>query len=102
MPPRAWRLRIEDMLDAIRAIEEFVEGLDFEAFWKQPIKRPPRGTRQRCPRASRKARMRKLHTLPAKWWNVTGWKRRCQDASSSDASTSSGTSMGTNQSAGYR
>ena len=32
MPPRAWRLRIEDMLDAIRAIEEFVEGLDFDAF----------------------------------------------------------------------
>ncbi len=32
MPPRAWRIRIEDMLDAIRAIEEFVEGLGFEAF----------------------------------------------------------------------
>ena len=32
MPPRAWRLRIEDMVDAMRAIEEFVEGQDFEAF----------------------------------------------------------------------
>ena len=37
MPPRAWRLRIEDMLDAIQAIEEFVEGQDFEAFCKRPI-----------------------------------------------------------------
>ena len=32
MPPREWRLRIEDMLDAIGAIEEFVAGMDFEAF----------------------------------------------------------------------
>ena len=32
MPPREWRLRIEDMLDAIGAIEEFVAGMNFEAF----------------------------------------------------------------------
>ena len=32
MPPREWRLRIEDMLDAKGAIEEFVAGMDFEAF----------------------------------------------------------------------
>ena len=32
MPPRAWRLRIDDMLDAIRAIEGLIEGLDFNAF----------------------------------------------------------------------
>ncbi len=32
MPPRAWRLRFDDMLDAIRPIEEFIEGLDFDAF----------------------------------------------------------------------
>ena len=32
MPPRAWRLRIEDMLDSIRTIEKFIEGLDFNAF----------------------------------------------------------------------
>ena len=32
MPPRQWRLRIEDMLDSAHAIEEFVEGLDFDAF----------------------------------------------------------------------
>lgn len=38
------------------------------------IKCLPLGTRQRRPRGSRKARMRKLQTLPAQWWNVTGWK----------------------------
>ena len=32
MPPRQWRLRIEDMLDSAHAIEEFVEGLDFDGF----------------------------------------------------------------------
>jgi len=32
VPPREWRLRIEDMLDAIDAIEEFVSGMDFEGF----------------------------------------------------------------------
>lgn len=32
MPPRAWRLRFDDMLDAIQAIEQFIEGLDFDAF----------------------------------------------------------------------
>lgn len=32
MPPRDWRLRIEDMLDAADAIEEFVKGSDFDSF----------------------------------------------------------------------
>lgn len=32
MPPRDWRLRIEDMLDAADAIEQFVKGLDFDSF----------------------------------------------------------------------
>ena len=32
MPPRDWRLRIEDMLDAADAIEKFVKGGDFDTF----------------------------------------------------------------------
>ena len=32
MPPRAWRLRMEDMLDSIQAIEGFIDGLDFDSF----------------------------------------------------------------------
>ena len=32
MPPRDWRLRIEDMLDAADAIEKFVRGGDFDTF----------------------------------------------------------------------
>ena len=32
MPPRDWRLRIEDMLDAADAIEKFVKGSDFDTF----------------------------------------------------------------------
>ena len=32
MPPRKWRLRLEDMLEAIGRIEEFVQGMDLVAF----------------------------------------------------------------------
>ena len=32
MPPREWRLRIEDVLDAIAKIERYVQGLTFEEF----------------------------------------------------------------------
>ena len=32
MPPRSWRVRIEDILDAIDNIEHYVAGLDFDAF----------------------------------------------------------------------
>lgn len=32
MPPRAWRLRMEDMLDSIQAIEGFIDGLEFDSF----------------------------------------------------------------------
>ena len=32
MPPREWRLRIDDILDAIARIERYVEGLTFEQF----------------------------------------------------------------------
>ena len=32
VPPRDWRLRIEDMLDAAESIEEFVKGADFGTF----------------------------------------------------------------------
>ena len=32
MPPRQWRLRVEDILDAIAKIERYVEGLTFEQF----------------------------------------------------------------------
>ena len=32
MPPRDWRLRVEDILDSISAIAEFVRGMDLDAF----------------------------------------------------------------------
>ena len=32
MPPRSWRVRIEDILDAIDNIQHYVAGLDFDAF----------------------------------------------------------------------
>ena len=32
MPPREWRLRVEDILDAIARIERYVEGLTIEQF----------------------------------------------------------------------
>ncbi len=32
MPPRVWRVRIEDILEAIDNINLFVAGLDYEAF----------------------------------------------------------------------
>ena len=32
MPPRDWRIRIEDMLDAIDRIERYTAALTFEMF----------------------------------------------------------------------
>jgi uncharacterized protein with HEPN domain len=32
MPPRSWRVRIEDILEALDNIEDYVVGLDFDAF----------------------------------------------------------------------
>jgi uncharacterized protein with HEPN domain len=32
LPPRDWRLRAEDILDAIARIQRYVEGLTFEQF----------------------------------------------------------------------
>jgi uncharacterized protein with HEPN domain len=32
MPPRSWRVRIEDILEAIDSIRDYVAGLDFGAF----------------------------------------------------------------------
>ena len=32
MPPREWRLRVEDILEAIARIERYVEGLTLEQF----------------------------------------------------------------------
>lgn len=32
MPPRDWRLRIQDILEAIVAIGEYTRGMDYEAF----------------------------------------------------------------------
>ena len=32
MPPREWRLRIEDIIEAAEAILDFAEGLDYEGF----------------------------------------------------------------------
>jgi uncharacterized protein with HEPN domain len=32
MPPREWRFRIQDLLDAIESIRTYTEGMDFTAF----------------------------------------------------------------------
>ncbi len=32
MPPRDWRLRVEDILEAASRIEAYIAGLDFEQF----------------------------------------------------------------------
>jgi len=32
MPPRDWRMRIEDILDAIARIQDYTRGMTFEAF----------------------------------------------------------------------
>jgi hypothetical protein len=32
VPPRRWELRVEDILEAIGRIAEYVRGLDFERF----------------------------------------------------------------------
>ena len=32
MPPREWRLRVDDILGAITRIQQYVEGLTFEQF----------------------------------------------------------------------
>ena len=32
MPPRDWRLRVTNILDAIAVIQEFTNGMDYEAF----------------------------------------------------------------------
>ena len=32
MPPREWRLRVEDILEAIAKIERYIEGLTYEQF----------------------------------------------------------------------
>lgn len=37
MSPRRWQLRIQDMIDAAKEIQSFVEGMDFE-FFKDDIK----------------------------------------------------------------
>ena len=34
MPSREWRVRVEDMLEAIGRIEEFARGFDLDAFLK--------------------------------------------------------------------
>ena len=32
MPPRDWRLRVSDILDAIAAIRRYTQDMDFDAF----------------------------------------------------------------------
>ena len=34
MSPRVWRHRITDIIDAIKKIQQYVEGMDFDAFQK--------------------------------------------------------------------
>lgn len=36
MPPRDWRLRLEDILEAIGKIRVYTEGMDAEAFCRDP------------------------------------------------------------------
>ena len=36
MPPREWRLRVEDILEAIAKIERYVSGLSFDQFQADP------------------------------------------------------------------
>ena len=36
MPPREWRLRVEDILEAIAKIEQYVSGLSFGQFAADP------------------------------------------------------------------
>ena len=36
MPPREWRLRVDDILEAIAKIEQYVNGLSFEQFQADP------------------------------------------------------------------
>jgi uncharacterized protein with HEPN domain len=36
LPPRGWRLRVEDILDAIAKIEHYVQDLTFEQFQADP------------------------------------------------------------------
>ena len=36
MPPREWKLRVRDILEAITSIQEYVKGMDLEAFVKDP------------------------------------------------------------------
>lgn len=32
MPPRAWQVRVEDMLDAIARVQRYTDGMTFEQF----------------------------------------------------------------------
>jgi uncharacterized protein with HEPN domain len=36
LPPREWRARVEDILEAIAKIERYVEGLNYEQFQADP------------------------------------------------------------------
>jgi uncharacterized protein with HEPN domain len=36
MPPRAWRLRVQDILDGMDRLNEYTAGMDFEAFARDP------------------------------------------------------------------
>lgn len=36
MPPRQWRLRIQDILDSIAAIQGYVRGMDLNSFHGNP------------------------------------------------------------------
>jgi uncharacterized protein with HEPN domain len=36
VPPRQWKLRITDILEAVAAIQEYVKGMDLEAFLRDP------------------------------------------------------------------
>lgn len=37
MPPRDWRLRVEDILEALDRIEQYTRGMTFESFSTNPM-----------------------------------------------------------------
>ena len=68
MPPRSWRVRIEDILEAIDNIEDYVVGLEYRTF------RADRKTMDAVERNLRSS-ARRLPIFPMRYW-LAGRKYR--------------------------